>query len=544
MLQRVKEEERLRVASRTPGHRSGYLLSKTTWKKSSNDESLNDMSNLGSLDSPIRKDIPHLRFESVKKDSLELSKENNTKKSDSRLVLTQEAVIPKPGTDAAKTEICLDNLTIRELHEAFRTTFGRETSVKDKQWLKRRISMGLRDFHEVANNNIVLENNASGSRKQEERSSRHAKIPSAEQPVPHSSNVQVTADGTAELVGRKHHHDTASSLIPVTDTTEKMEYEMSNDEFQAAEETAGKRVRKPTRRYIEESAEVELRVSTGRLVPAVRDSDDDYSPPMSRFRSSYWNGFEGMELASRHDSLEGSGAQVPFVPRARRGRPRKNSSALPVCRSIKYNSSGRAAKLVKKALCVRSDGDNTETKDKPRILFLSNQRQNVHDVQDNEDQTILPISTERHCPSEPLNIHSLDENLNERVATVPTAKGGIRRKHHRPWTLRDVMKLVEGVSHCGVGKWADIKRVAFSSSAYRTSVDLKDKWRNLLRASYSQLQTCKEAENRRKHASVPIPTPVLVRVRELSAMQSSQAMSIPSSSTSRSGRTVHKKQQM
>ncbi|EFJ16592.1 hypothetical protein SELMODRAFT_69727, partial [Selaginella moellendorffii] len=62
-------------------------------------------------------------------------------------------------------------------------------------------------------------------------------------------------------------------------------------------------------------------------------------------------------------------------------------------------------------------------------------------------------------------------------------KSGSRRKHHRPWTLREVMALVDGVSRCGTGKWADIKRLAFSAIAYRTPVDLKDKWRNLLRAS-------------------------------------------------------------
>jgi len=59
------------------------------------------------------------------------------------------------------------------------------------------------------------------------------------------------------------------------------------------------------------------------------------------------------------------------------------------------------------------------------------------------------------------------------VATVPTANGGTRRKHHRPWTLREVMTLVEGVARCGGGKWADIKKLAFSSVGYRTAVDLK-----------------------------------------------------------------------
>lgn len=48
-----------------------------------------------------------------------------------------------------------------------------------------------------------------------------------------------------------------------------------------------------------------------------------------------------------------------------------------------------------------------------------------------------------------------------------------RRKHHRLWTLAEVMKLIEGVSRYGVGRWTKIKRLLFSSSGHRTSVDLK-----------------------------------------------------------------------
>lgn len=61
----------------------------------------------------------------------------------------------------------------------------------------------------------------------------------------------------------------------------------------------------------------------------------------------------------------------------------------------------------------------------------------------------------------------------DNVVTVPTSKGGIRRKHHRAWTLSEVMKLVEGVSRYGAGRWSEIKRLAFASYSYRTSVDLK-----------------------------------------------------------------------
>jgi hypothetical protein len=40
---------------------------------------------------------------------------------------------------------------------------------------------------------------------------------------------------------------------------------------------------------------------------------------------------------------------------------------------------------------------------------------------------------------------------------------------------------VEGVAVCGGGKWADIKKLGYPAIAARSAVDLKDKWRNLLR---------------------------------------------------------------
>lgn len=67
-----------------------------------------------------------------------------------------------------------------------------------------------------------------------------------------------------------------------------------------------------------------------------------------------------------------------------------------------------------------------------------------------------------------------DDNDNgNNILTVPTAKGGMRRKHHRPWTLSEVVKLVEGVSRYGAGRWSEIKRIAFSTCSHRTPVDLK-----------------------------------------------------------------------
>jgi len=83
------------------------------------------------------------------------------------------------------------------------------------------------------------------------------------------------------------------------------------------------------------------------------------------------------------------------------------------------------------------------------------------------------------------------------------------------WMLPEVVKLVDGVTQYGVGRWSEIKKELFATSADRTSVDLKgvcfscrtyfswweihqlhvtylvnsaDKWRNLLRTSLFELR--------------------------------------------------------
>ncbi|KAI3523397.1 hypothetical protein L1887_01486 [Cichorium endivia] len=98
-----------------------------------------------------------------------------------------------------------------------------------------------------------------------------------------------------------------------------------------------------------------------------------------------------------------------------------------------------------------------------------------------------------------------------------TDKGSIgRRKRHKSWSIPEVLKLVEGVSQLGVGKWTEIKRLFFSSCHHRSSVDLKDKWRNLLRASCKLPCVKLRGEWVQGNASPTIPHHILCRVRDLS----------------------------
>ncbi|GMY34692.1 telomere repeat-binding protein 6 [Fagus crenata] len=82
-----------------------------------------------------------------------------------------------------------------------------------------------------------------------------------------------------------------------------------------------------------------------------------------------------------------------------------------------------------------------------------------------------------------------------------------------------VVKLVEGVSKCGAGRWSEIKRLAFASYSYRTSVDLK--------------------MNSRKPTSMPIPETILVRVRELAKMNAQVPPSLGSTKLAVGSRNLH-----
>uniref|UniRef100_M1AE29 Uncharacterized protein n=1 Tax=Solanum tuberosum TaxID=4113 RepID=M1AE29_SOLTU len=93
-------------------------------------------------------------------------------------------------------------------------------------------------------------------------------------------------------------------------------------------------------------------------------------------------------------------------------------------------------------------------------------------------------------PSGTLSDQSSD-NSSEEDWTIGSETRGTNqdRKHNKYWSTTEVLKLVEGVSKYGVGRWSDIKRMFFQSSVHRSPADLKDKWRNLLRASCRRLQS-------------------------------------------------------
>ncbi|XP_072987809.1 uncharacterized protein [Typha latifolia] len=230
----------------------------------------------------------------------------------------------------------------------------------------------------------------------------------------------------------------------------KIESTHSNFEGKSTLKTT-KRLRKPTRRYIEEISEQKSKSCNGRLKPLT--------------------------------DTRGSVIHMAHGLRAQRGRPRKRT-----------------------------------------------------DVMGNEDISSKTLASQASSYLQLCEFESQPYISNDYDIMNRYEKTTARRKHHRLWTISEVIKLVDGVSQYGVGRWTEIKRLLFSASAYRTSVDLKDKWRNLLRASGAQLHYKKQAApgggwsphclvpkqkastkvEPTKGMSQPIPQHVLGRIRELS----------------------------
>ncbi|KAG8656494.1 hypothetical protein MANES_04G143700v8 [Manihot esculenta] len=453
---------------------------------------------------------------------------NSPKKPTEGGALTSTGVATsKPDFSKLKEEICLDNLSIKELHETFKATFGRETTVKDKQWLKRRITMGLTNSCDVSATTFIIKDNKLVKKGKEDC------CDNGDGAFANDPPTGATINGSQQEAPITHGGQVEDQVV--SDKRSRSVGDNSGSEDHHAEHRAVKRVRKPTKRYIEELSEVESKESSGKSNSKLKCSGLGQMSSKSHIGSVGNISSDGRTVVTRTDSLGGSGIQIPCVSRVRRSRPRKNFMAL-----LEFNPSSMSvtAAQLKKALNAHNillDNDESEKDRSPPAKFVG--------VTDKDIQISAIDAVGGH--HKVLKLVDSTGASDDNVVTVPTSKGGIRRKHHRAWTLSEVMKLVEGVSRYGAGRWSEIKRLAFASYSYRTSVDLKDKWRNLLKASFSQIPSDKGINCRKNAASVPIPEPILLRVRELAAMQCQVPPSLNSSKGGGSGSSadsVHEKQ--
>ncbi|CAF2064448.1 uncharacterized protein BNAC06G33800D isoform X3 [Brassica napus] len=425
-----------------------------------------------------------LPFSSDVQNGCDVNQSNTVEPSSPKeTALPAAAASQKPDFALVRGEICLDNLPIKALQETFRATFGRETTVKDKTWLKRRITMGLTKSFDVPTTNLTIKDNKLVGIKDKSNDVSDDVRATNVKEAPSSSAYHVNGhskDASAHSLGVNHYWAT---------------------EDLSCEERAAKRVRKPTRRYIEELSETDDK--------SVVISKDQRLSEKSEVRSMSVSSGKRVTV-TRVVPLGGSEVEVPYVSHVRRSRPRENFMALMECHTscLEAKATGGESNLLNSE--VVSPGSVVKSASGPIQKEVSHNNTNEENMLTEADQDVEADHVDSSGNS--------SDDYNNTGAPMMQG-GGVRRKHHRAWTLSEVTTLVEGVSKYGAGKWSEIKRFSFSSYSHRTSVDLKDKWRNLLRASFAQSPS-NNMGSFKKHGSMHIPVDILLQVRELAEKQS------------------------
>ncbi|XP_059659435.1 uncharacterized protein LOC132306172 isoform X2 [Cornus florida] len=357
----------------------------------------------------------------------------------------------------------LDKMTINELNGAFRKIFGCETSNTDKQWLKGRILFGLQNLVEMDGGLSLLECHVNSNENEGKMilKARNACFIRTSSPFTSVFNFKTKPRVQNVKRGRPASCDSSNTF-----SSEISKDMLGSPDLGGKQNmlVTKKRLRKPTRRYIEESVEQNSRYQRRKCGISDTSSEDKILQIGSHTQNSR-KVYGATPLICWEESFKGACIQVPFGIPVQKGRSKKK---------------GRDYEDVRDSELLGSNVDSIKD-------FLS---------ADSHDEI------------------SEDECITR--SRIQNSKG--RRKHHIFWTLSEVSKLVEGVSRYGVGRWIEIKRQQFPLSANRTAVDLKDKWRNLLRASLSRSQSKSEVQSSRMHASQSIPESILRRVRELSVI--------------------------
>ncbi|XP_030526644.1 uncharacterized protein LOC115738224 [Rhodamnia argentea] len=363
---------------------------------------------------------------------------------------------------SCQNSVSLDHMTVRELQDAFHSIFGRETVVIDKQWLKRRILFGLHNNFEL---DRPLNFTCCGSISHDkEDKSTVASGPESSENAPDSPKWML--DGGFKMDKKIKGSSSDSQTNYSSGASESDITFHGKEENEVGVLVTGKRVHKPPRRYIEESSEFKSRSHPRRSCISVKSPKskvvDAKIPKQCEEEVN-----EAARSGHQIGSFDGACIQVPFGLPVEEGQAKGNT------------------------LCLRQDSD----------------------ICPKTEHAIPSERSDLLCPAAKLQSVMKDD----RVIRSNMQKGRRRRKHHMPWTLSEVMKLIEGVSHLGVGRWSKIKRLLFSSSKHRTSVDLKDKWRNLVKASCTQLRKKRKGLQVRKQLSHQAPESVLCRVKELAS---------------------------
>ncbi|CAN0926924.1 Telomere-binding protein 1 [Linum grandiflorum] len=142
----------------------------------------------------------------------------------------------------------------------------------------------------------------------------------------------------------------------------------------------------------------------------------------------------------------------------------------------KWKCSGRRSKRSVNKCCVAKSTDQERSKDTEEELLTGAVL----------PQTRVPRKRQpvfADLKPDDLYTSSESEDESKKNKALGCKKTSGKRKHQVMWTTAEVSRLIEGVEQYGIGKWTDIKKLHSSSFAHRSPVDLRDKWRNLVKNS-------------------------------------------------------------
>lgn len=189
--------------------------------------------------------------------------------------------------------------------------------------------MGLTNSCDVSTTTFTIRNNKL-VKKGEENSLRNA----------NDMHIQGSDGGAKNL---EYENSPASHSCPLENhqvVSAKRSGSLSEEEYGSEDhmmdQRAAKRVRKPTKRYIEELSEGDSRDHSPKVISSAKTSGQEETCPTYSVRPLRNVSSNERTIVTRLDSLGGSGVQVPYVSRVRRSRPRKNIMALMVGKISAY----------------------------------------------------------------------------------------------------------------------------------------------------------------------------------------------------------------
>ncbi|KZV14641.1 hypothetical protein F511_40588 [Dorcoceras hygrometricum] len=279
---------------------------------------------------------------------------------------------------------------------------------------------------------------------------------------------------------------------------------------------AQKRSRKPTQRYIDELADPILRYSKRRH--EVSSSTSKGKCLGVQDNKKCHTGSKAIKFSAEETSV--IAIQVPFGSIVQKECPK-----IPECDTVRGSDSlNYVAKSKESHVTPQNKKKLDEVvatihvkKRNESVMVTSQKKRNSFLKESPPKKRIGSVTSGSQKRDDPLTALHRKKKDDCFTSEIQEEASG-RRKHHRLWTISEVRKLIDGVSQFGVGSWSSIKKLFFPTSAHRTSVDLKDKWRNLLKASGIHEQHKRQGEKKRNMAWRPLPKPILHRVCELAAM--------------------------